>query len=514
MPTVTVIQPTLVERTAKIRVAAYCRVSCSSEDQLNSYMAQVTYYSHKFEDSETEILVDVYADEGITGTREDKREEFLRLMQDCRRGKIDRIYTKSISRFARNTKDCLKNVRELKSLGITIFFEKENIDTANMTDEMMITIMGGLAQEESVSISQNMQWSIQKRMQNGMYIVSNQPYGYRKEDGKFVVCVEEALIVRRIYMEYLQGIGISTICNRLNQEGVLMGKSGCIWRKKAVRYILSNEKYIGDCLWRKQITENVFPFRKSKNTGQAEQYYVTDDHEPIISREDFVAVQRLLAEQGSRYGSTVFRQYPLSMKVQCGNCGTLFKRKISNSRTYWVCQKHDSNAAECECKAVPEEDFYEVFIRICNKLSANYRDILIPLQSALQELKLKKHSGNLQIMDIRKEIAKLREQQHVLTRLKTKGFLDEAKFQTQTAELNTKISRLQRELKRLTQLDDEDEPLDQIEMLTDFFAKRQELMVYFEPEAFESIVEKIVVHSRNVLEFHLIGGLKLTEYVE
>ncbi len=132
----------------------------------------------------------------------------------------------------------------------------------------------------------------------------------------------------------------------------------------------------------------------------------------------------------------------------------------------------------------------------------------------MQELKLKKHSGNLQIMDIRKEIAKMREQQHVLTRLKTKGFLDEAKFQTQTAELNTKISRLQRELKRLMQSDDEDETLDQIEMLTDYFAKRQELMVYFEPEAFESIVEKIVVISRNELEFHLIGGLKLTEYVE
>ena len=125
MPTVTVIQPTLVENTEKIRSAAYCRVSSSSEDQLNSYMAQVTYYSHKFEDSETEILVDVYADEGITGTREDKRDEFQRLMQDCRRGKIDRIYTKSISRFARNIKDCLKNVRELKSLGITIFFEKD-----------------------------------------------------------------------------------------------------------------------------------------------------------------------------------------------------------------------------------------------------------------------------------------------------------------------------------------------------------------------------------------------------
>lgn len=199
MATVTVIQPITATETNKLRVAAYCRVSSSSEDQLNSYQAQLTYYSHKFEDSDTEELVDLYADEGITGTREDKRDEFQRLMKDCRRGKIDRIYTKSISRFARNTRDCLKNIRELKSLGITIFFEKEGIDTANVTDEMMITIMGGLAQEESMSISQNMQWSIQKRMQNGTYIVSNQPFGYRKEKGRFIVYEEEAVIVRRIY---------------------------------------------------------------------------------------------------------------------------------------------------------------------------------------------------------------------------------------------------------------------------------------------------------------------------
>ena len=165
MPTVTVIQPTITEeKAAKIRCAAYCRVSSDSEDQLNSFMAQTRYYSQVFENSETEELIDIYADEGITGTREDKRDELQRMIKYCRRGKIDRIYTKSISRFARNTRDCLKNVRELKSLGITIYFEKENIDTANMTDEMMITIMGGLAQEESTSISKNIRWSYQKKI--------------------------------------------------------------------------------------------------------------------------------------------------------------------------------------------------------------------------------------------------------------------------------------------------------------------------------------------------------------
>ena len=187
MATITVIQPSVITETVKRRVAAYCRVSSSSEDQLNSYQAQLTYYSHKFEDSTTEELVDLYADEGITGTREDKRDEFQRLMKDCRRGKIDRIYTKSISRFARNTKDCLKNLRELKALGITVIFEKENIDTANMTDEIMITILGGLAQEESVSISQNTKWAIRKKMASGTYNAPHLPYGYYRKDGEIQV---------------------------------------------------------------------------------------------------------------------------------------------------------------------------------------------------------------------------------------------------------------------------------------------------------------------------------------
>ena len=164
-PNVTVIQPTIAAgQEQKIRVAAYCRVSSDSADQLNSFMAQMRYYENFLADSKTETLVSVYADEGVTGTRMDKREDFRRMLKDCRRGKIDRIISKSISRFARNTKECLTVLRELKFLGITVLFEKENIDTANMSDEMMITVMGGLAQEESTSISKKLKWSYQKRM--------------------------------------------------------------------------------------------------------------------------------------------------------------------------------------------------------------------------------------------------------------------------------------------------------------------------------------------------------------
>lgn len=514
MPIVTVIQPTITEeKSAMIRCAAYCRVSSDSEDQLNSFMAQTRYYNRIFEDSDTEILIDIYADEGVTGTREDKRDEFQRMMKDCRKGKIDRIYTKSISRFARNTKDCLKNIRELKSLGITICFEKECIDTANMTDEMIITIMGGLAQEESISISQNIQWSIKNRMKNGTYIVSNVPFGYRKENGKFVIFEEEAVIVRRIYAEFLNGNGLNKICDILNQEGKVMGKSGCIWKKKAVRYILTNEKYIGDCLWRKKITENVFPFKKSRNKGQAEQYYVSGDHVPIISRADFETVQKLLAEKGEYFGRTEFHEYPLSKKMICSNCGSIYRRKCANGKIYWVCSKHDFHAIECSSKWIAEHKIYNTFTVLYNKLWHNYRQILVPLQAALQELKIRRFNGNSNVMEIHKEIAKLREQTHVLARLKTKGFLDNAKYLEQTTELTAKINKLQSELKKLTRSDDEDETLEQIEMLTDYFEKCENPITEFEESAFESIVEKIVVVNPNELEFHLIGGLKFTEKI-
>ncbi|MBQ8010877.1 MAG: recombinase family protein [Oscillospiraceae bacterium] len=509
MATVTVIQPITATETNKLRVAAYCRVSSSSEDQLNSYQAQLTYYSHRFEDSTTEELVDLYADEGITGTREDKRDEFQRLMKDCRRGKIDRIYTKSISRFARNTRDCLKNIRELKSLGITIFFEKEGIDTANVTDEMMITIMGGLAQEESVSISQNLRWGFEKKMQNGTFILPTAPYGYRMENQKLVICEDEAKIVRFIFSAYLAGYGIHAIKDMLNEsEETRLNHSE--WKYVSVRYILRNEKYTGNSLWHKFCMTDTLPYRKITNRGQKAQYYVTGTHPAIITEEEFQKVQALME---IRKAEKTEIDSPFKKKLFCKECGTVFRIKHTNGKVYWVCRTHDEKAELCSVPQIAEKQIISAFIAMHNKLLQHHKEILLPLQSALQDLKLRKFSGNLRVMDIHKDIAKLREQVHVLSRLKTKGFLDEAKYQEQTTELNAKINRLQQELKRMTRSDEEDETLDQIEMLTDLFEKREHLMTEFEPDIFESIVGRIVVKSRNDLEFHLIGGLKFTEMI-
>ncbi|MCU6720725.1 recombinase family protein [Porcipelethomonas ammoniilytica] len=222
IPNVKVINPTITEdKESKIRVAAYCRVSTNSEDQQNSLMTQMRYYENFLADSETERLVSVYADEGITGTRMDKREEFQRMLKDCRRGKIDRIIVKSISRFARNTKDCLSVLRELKELGISVMFEKENIDTANITDEIMVTVMGGLAQEESASISNNVRWGIRSKMKNGTVKFHSAPFGYNLYDGDLIINPREAEIVKSIFKMFLSGMGYDSICRELNESKVI-----------------------------------------------------------------------------------------------------------------------------------------------------------------------------------------------------------------------------------------------------------------------------------------------------
>ena len=243
MPQVQIIEPTIRPQKQKIRVCAYARVSSNSDDQLNSFSAQVEYFTQLIQAHSDWKFVDIYADEGITGTRADKRDDFQRMMRDCRAGRIDRILVKSISRFGRNSADCIEAVRELKILGIAVAFEKEGIDTGRMTNEMYFSMYSAFSQEESTSIAKNMRKGAVMRMKNGTYRLSQAPYGYRlDEKGGFLICPEEAKVVRKIFGDFLSGKSIREIANELAQAQVPKLKGNPVWSATGVSYILTNER--------------------------------------------------------------------------------------------------------------------------------------------------------------------------------------------------------------------------------------------------------------------------------
>ena len=456
-------------------------------------MAQTRYYGKFFENSETEILVDIYADEGVTGTREDKREEFQRMMQDCRKGKIDRIYTKL---------HILLNYQGSFS-GVLI------IHTANVKDELMITVMGGLAQEESTSISQNMRWSVQKRMQNGTYRLARPPFGFDIVNGILEVNEKQAQIVRRIFEWYVSGLGTKMIADTLNEKNIPSSQKQKLWTADVVKYILKNERYTGNAVFQKNYVTETLPHVKKRNYGEKQKYYVSDTNPPIIEKSVFETVQKILKE---RYRPYLNDGHLLSGRIFCAECGTAYRFKKCREKSYWTCRRHDIKSELCKNGRIPENDIYAAFVRLYNKLMYNYRQILVPLHTELQNLKLRKFSGNTNVMDIHKEIAKLKEQNHVLARLKTKGFLDNAKYLEQTSEISAKINKLQSELKKITRSDDEDETIEQLEMLIEYFEK-QTAITEFEKSAFEFLIEKIMVISPNELGFHVIGGLKFKEKI-
>ena len=355
------IEPAERPQNVRLRVAAYTRVSSDSEDQLNSFAAQNRYYTELISGKAEWRMVDIYADEGITGTSVAKRDDFQRMMADCRRGLIDQILVKSISRFARNTKDCLQNIRELKELGVNVRFEREGIDTVNVSSELITAIYAAFAQKESESISGNMRWSYQRRMESGTFLPSSMAYGYRLDGKKIVIDPEAALIVSRIFQWYLSGVNKTEIAKRLNEEGVPSGQQKQ-WYAAAVRYILTNEKYTGDSLWQKTYTSHTLPATRYKNTGEYEQFYAMGTHPPIISKEAFEQAQQLAQKRKSTYGKKLRREpYPLSQKISCGHCGSSYRRKEQVSSAYWCCRKHDTSVKDCPIAPVAEESLYHFF---------------------------------------------------------------------------------------------------------------------------------------------------------
>lgn len=371
------------------RVCAYCRVSTNSADQKNSFEAQVDYYTRLIGEKEGWVLAGIYADEGRTGTKLYRRDDFQLMMDDCRQGKIDLILTKSVTRFARNTLDSIKAIRELKALGIGVYFEKERVNTLMEKSEQMITILSSIAQGESESISTNNKWSAVRRFQNGTFIISSPPYGYENnEDGELVIKEGEAKVVRRIFDEYLGGKGSYAIATELEAAGIPTIRGAKEWQDSVVKGILQNCVYEGDLLLQKSYSTNGVPFTRKINRGELPQYLITDNHEPIITREEAAAVREIYEyrrEQQCVDDTSVYQnRYTFSSRIVCGECGTNFRRqKIYIGKPYekiqWCCYQHIKDSKKCSQKAVREDVVQTAFLRLWNRLDSNYEEILIPM---------------------------------------------------------------------------------------------------------------------------------------
>ncbi len=372
----------------KKRVAAYCRVSTDQAEQLSSYEAQVKYYTAYIEGNPEYECAGIYADEGISGTNTKKREQFNRMIEDCKARKIDMVITKSISRFARNTLDTLTYVRLLKDLGIEVFFEKENIKTLDSKGEVLLSILSSLAQDESRSISENSTWGIRRRFEQGKLHINHTKFlGYDKDkNGNLVINPKQAKIVKRIYEDFLDGKGANRIARDLENDGTLNWNGKAKWYEGSIRKMLTNEKYKGDALLQKTYTVDFLSKKRADNNGEVPQYYVEDSHPAIIDKEMWEAVQLEMERRRNfalKYGIQKLEyattDNPFAGRVICGSCGRVFGRKVWNStddrlrRIVWRCNGKYVVKGEkgCESRHIDDGVLYQAFVDVFNAMIEN-----------------------------------------------------------------------------------------------------------------------------------------------
>lgn len=338
------------------RVAAYARVSCAKDAMLHSLSAQVSYYSNLIQRNSEWRYAGVYVDEAMTGTK-GSREGFQRMLADCRAGKIDRIIAKSISRFARNTVTLLETVRELKGLGIDVYFEEQNIHSMSGNGELMLSILASFAQEESRSVSENCKWRIRKQFESGETANWRFMYGYRIRKGKIDIQPEEAAVVRWVFKSYLDGVGIARI-SRIMRESQIPSHRGGTWSPKRVLDMLKNEKYGGNALLQKRYVSDHLTKLEKNNHGELPKYYAEGTHPAIVPPEMFMRVQAQMEQNRQKNGiAKDAPQYSaFTGMIICENCGKRYHRKVSRTEVAWNCATYLSLGKKaCHTKQIPED---------------------------------------------------------------------------------------------------------------------------------------------------------------
>ena len=491
----------------KLRVAAYARVSTDSDDQLISLEAQKNHYESYIKARKDWEYAGLYYDEGISGTKTDKRDGLLRMLSDCDCGRIDYIIIKSISRFSRNTLDCIEMVRHLSEKGIFIFFEKENIDTGRMEGELLLSILSSLAENESRSISDNENWSIQKRFQDGTFILVYPPYGYKRDGRKWVIDEEQAKIVRWIFQEVLSGSSANQVAKELNRRGI-PSKKGGRWEGSVVSRMIRNEKYIGDALMQKTYTDD--RFSRHMNRGQKQQYYITGHHEPIISHEDYETANMILDVNAKEKGnekndSDYLNRTVFSGNIICGECGGKFRRRHTDRLFGYACIRHIRDRHSCGMVGiVPEDDIKAAFVTMMNKLTFSKGKVLIPYREMLKE---QIPADRLEAVDAfdRKLEENYRNRQKLLEFF-TKSYIDPVTYAERNDALLEEESKLNRERSAAAKkINGEDGRASALELLIKQAAKGK-MMMAFDEELFRRHIDHIVVFGKTEIGFAMKCG--------
>lgn len=511
MREVTRIIPNGTPTVKKLRVAAYCRVSSNSADQLHSYATQIRVYTSMIQSNPEWELVEIFADEGISGTSADKREEFLRMIRMCELKKIDLIITKSVSRFARNVKEVLEYVRKLKLLGIGVKFEKEGINTVSLGDEMLLNTFAAIAQEESVAISQRLRWSNKKRMSQGEYITSNAPYGYRLVEGALMIHEEEAKIIRWIFQCYADGNSATEIAAELDKRQVPTKAGQSHWRYNTIIYILANEKYIGDSLYQKRFNAPMLPFKEIMNRGEEDQYYVCNTHQAIVERELYDSVQKLLNDRRNNHSHIVKpNNYPLTSRILCLECGSFYRRKAMKGCISWGCTTHIRDRTQCDSQYYREERIYEGLIEIFNQLRFSEEDILSESIRLLEFAINMKKRNNLQAREASQNLVDLNNKMLMLEELRGKGYLSPEVYESQAREINSRIAEIKRQRAELlvTKLE---VAYEEIKMLQNRLNQYEEPLEQFDEELFKDTVKSIAIDKNRIMSVTFLGDLEFTK---
>ena len=495
----------------KMRVAAYCRVSTEEEEQQGSFEIQKLYYTEKINSTPEWEVAGIYADDGISGVHTKKCDGFNRMIQDCKKRKIDLILTKSISRFARNTLDSIQYVRMLKQMGIAVVFEKENINTATMNSEMILTVLSAFAQAESESISQNVARGKRMGYKHGKFAF---PYGriigYRKgTGGKPEIIPEQAEVIRLIFNSYLQGDSLQSIKAKLETVGALTARGNTAWSAQSIQRILQNEKYCGDVLLQKTFTEDVLTGAHKKNTGQLPQYYIENYHEGIVSKQIFREVQAEIARRNSKSAANQRKRrqgrynskYALTERLFCGNCGSPYKRVTWNihgrKQIVWRCvNRIEYGTKFCSSSpSVPEEELHRAIL--VQDLAANFTDeVATQINGILHDIQ----TGESTMPNLQEQLEQTQQEFDRLLEMSLDFDEDTPFLDDRLKKLNNKIKSLK---KAIEDSATRQEKASQPEMLLS--AKVLQIQEY-DDALTARIIEKITVRSRNEIEIRFIGG--------